>query len=74
MDQKENIIENSPTPHVNRIFRKNYYNNIPQYIIEEYSMKRAIFDPSNRSPNLFLNKLERRMNNYYVTLYNSKNL
>ena len=74
MEVKGTIIENSPTPYVNRIFRKNNYNNIPQYILEEYSMKRAIFDPNNKSPNLFLNKLERRMKNYYISLYNSKNL
>jgi hypothetical protein len=68
----ENNIESSPTPHVNRIFRKTNYNNIPGYILEEYSIKRAIFDPKNISPNIFLNNLERRMGAYYIYLYNSK--
>ena len=74
MDINNVIIESSPTPYVNRIFRKKTYNNIPQYILKEYSSKRAIFDPTNKSPNIFLNKLEKRMSTYYTNLYNSTKL
>ncbi len=38
---------------------------------KEYSLKKNQFDPSCPSPNLFLHKLERRMQAYY-SLYKSR--
>ena len=35
------------------------------FLISEYGSKRNIFFPSKPSPNLFLNKLEFRMQKYY---------
>ena len=37
-------------------------------IIKEYSLKRNIFNPSKKSPNIFLTKLQHRMNYYYTNL------
>jgi hypothetical protein len=65
-----NETESSPTAYVNRVLGKNEHN-IPTTILSEYSMKRDIFDPRKNSPNLFLNKLEKRMNIYYTSMYNS---
>ena len=63
---------NSPMNHVNNKFRKKETKQI-NLIYEEYSLKRSNFDPSNRSPNLFLNKLEKRMQVYYNLLQSSLN-
>lgn len=40
-------------------------------IHKEYSLKRKTFYPSPTSPNLFMGKLEFRMNIYYNNLYKS---
>ena len=37
-------------------------------IIKEYSLKRNIFNPSKKSPNIFLTKLQHRMNYYYTNM------
>ena len=42
-------------------------------ILIEYAEKRGSFNPSDQSPNLFVNKLEQRMVKYYSLLYNSTN-
>ena len=42
-------------------------------IINEYSYKRIFNNPNNNSPNIFLNKLEHRLKQYY-SLYKSLNL
>jgi len=39
-------------------------------IIEEYSLKQNLFDPTKGSPNKFMSKLEYRMDTYYKDLYN----
>ena len=41
-------------------------------IINEYKIKMNSFNPKGNSPNIFVNKLEYRMKQYY-DLYNSKN-
>jgi len=50
----------------------------PKEIIMEiknnYSLKEDIFFPKKESPNLFIKKLEWRLNNYYYLLNNSRNL
>ena len=47
------------------------YNNI----IEEYTLKRNLFNPNNRdSPNKFINKLELRYKMYYNSLNKSEKL
>ena len=50
----------------------------PKEIIMEiknnYSLKEDIFFPKKESPNLFIKKLEWRLNNYYDLLNNSRNL
>ena len=39
-------------------------------IIQEYSLKQNLFDPKKiSSPNLFMRKLEKRMDQYYNCLY-----
>jgi len=40
-------------------------------IIKEYELKQNNFDPSKRSPNVFIKKLEIRMKKYYTELYKS---
>tara|TARA_Y100001968_G_C19437578_1_gene760627 strand:+ start:364 stop:570 length:207 start_codon:yes stop_codon:yes gene_type:complete len=45
---------------------------LAQKIINEYKIKMNSFNPKGKSPNLFVNKLEYRMKQYY-DLYNSKN-
>ncbi len=42
-------------------------------IMIEYDEKRGNFNPTDESPNLFVNKLEQRMEKYYSLLYNSTN-
>ena len=42
-------------------------------IIKEYELKQNNFDPSKKSPNLFIKKLELRMKRYYTDLYRSYN-
>lgn len=34
----------------------------------EYSLKQNNFDPAKYSPNVFMNKLEQRMKQYYLSL------
>ena len=41
-------------------------------IINEYKLKMNSFYPGKESPNIFVNKLQYRMNQYY-SLYKSKN-
>tara|TARA_Y100001935_G_C17282316_1_gene498224 strand:- start:316 stop:522 length:207 start_codon:yes stop_codon:yes gene_type:complete len=41
-------------------------------ILNEYKLKMNSFHPNDESPNLFVNKLQYRMNHYY-NLYKSKN-
>ena len=43
-------------------------------IINEYGAKRNIFFPSKPSPNLFMNKLEYRMKQYYSHCIKHNNL
>jgi hypothetical protein len=38
----------------------------------EYGLKMNNFNPKNKSPNMFCNRLEKRMKQYYNNLYNSK--
>lgn len=40
-------------------------------IIKEYELKQNNFDPSKKSPNFFIKKLEIRMKRYYTDLYRS---
>jgi len=42
-----------------------------QEIIEEYSLKKNLFNPNKPSPNKFLKKLEYRMTYYYNDIYKS---
>lgn len=42
-------------------------------IIQEYCLKRNIFNPKKPSPNKFVNKLQLRMKVYYKNLYNASN-
>lgn len=62
----------SPMNYVNNIFRKKLIFKKMTTIEKEYSLKKSLIDPNNKSPNMFLHKLERRMCNYYCELYNSK--
>jgi len=57
-----------PTTHVNKDNKRSQNTND---IIKEYTLKRQSFNPSTASPNIFMNKLERRMRLYYSSLYNS---
>jgi len=57
-----------PTTHVNKDKKRSQITND---IIKEYTLKRQSFNPSIASPNIFMNKLERRMGLYYSSLYNS---
>jgi len=63
----------SPTTHVNNRIRKKNEKHILTDILEEYTLKRNIFDPKSPSPNVFLYNLEKRMMVYYSSLYNSTN-
>jgi len=56
-----------------RSVRKNAKKNIiVKSIINEYKIKMNSFYPKDKSPNVFINKLEYRMKHYYH-LYKSKN-
>jgi hypothetical protein len=61
----------SPTTHVNNRVRKTSKKLTLEEIIQEYRLKRGIFNPKSPSPNVFMTKLERRMRIYYNSLYNS---
>lgn len=63
----------SPTTHVNNRIRINSNKHKFHDILEEYNLKRNIFNPKTPSPNMFITKLERRMMVYYNSLYNSVN-
>lgn len=39
-------------------------------IQQEYGLKRILFNPRKPSPNIFMNKLQRRMGQYYSSLSN----
>ena len=43
-------------------------------IKNKYSLKENMFFPKKKSPNLFMKKLEWRLNNYYYVLNNSRDL
>ena len=61
----------SPTTHVNNRVRRTSKKTTLEEIIDEYCLKRNIFNPKSPSPNMFINKLEKRMRMYYNSLYNS---
>ena len=61
----------SPTTHVNNRIRKNTKHATLEDILHEYNLKRNIFNPKTPSPNVFIDKLEKRMRVYYNSLYNS---
>ncbi len=61
----------SPTTHVNNRVRKTSKKVTLEEIIDEYCLKRNTFNPKSPSPNMFINKLEKRMRMYYYSLYNS---
>ena len=42
-------------------------------IVDEYCSKRGSFNPNKSSPNIFMNKLELRLKQYY-NLFNARNL
>ena len=42
-------------------------------IVDEYCSKHGSFNPNKSSPNVFMNKLELRLKQYY-NLFNSRNL
>lgn len=48
--------------------RKFNSNKIFEEIKQEYGLKRIQFNPQKPSPNIFMNKLHKRMNQYYITL------
>jgi len=43
-------------------------NQIIEKIQNEYGLKRRQFNPKKPSPNIFMNKLQKRMNIYYTSL------
>ena len=53
--------------------QKSNKNIIVNLILNEYKSKMNSLHPNNKSPNLFVNKLEYRMKQYY-NLYKSKNV
>ena len=61
----------SPTSYVKGQTIKN--NQFANDIINEYTLKRTSFYPVTSSPNIFITRLEKRMKEYYSTLYNSCN-
>ena len=65
------IYRDSPTTHVNNRIRKSSKRVSLEDIIDEYHLKRGKFNPKTPSPNLFVDKLEKRMLIYYSSLYNS---
>ena len=52
--------------------KKTSKNPLVNKIINEYKLKMNSFYPNNKSPNLFVNKLEYRMKQYY-DMYKSNN-
>ena len=59
---------------VEDVFRKDQTNlNIVSKIHREYCLKQNKFNPSGSSPNIFCNRLEKRMKIYYERLYKSLN-
>ena len=52
--------------------KKTYYNKYNKILVE-YDEKRGNFNPTDQSPNIFVNKLELRMQKYYNLLYKSNN-
>jgi hypothetical protein len=59
----------SPTTYVNRRVVKKVFT--INDIIDEYTLKRNSFNPVTLSPNIFMTRLERRMELYYSNLYKS---
>lgn len=59
----------SPTTYVNGGMVKKASN--VSNIIVEYTLKRNSLNPITLSPNIFMTRLERRMELYYTNLYNS---
>lgn len=55
----------------NKNRQKNKTDYLLNQIIKEYELKQNNFDPSKKSPNFFIKKLEIRMKKYYRDLYNS---
>ena len=53
----------------NKNRRKKKGDHILNQIIKEYESKQNNFDPSKKSPNFFIKKLEIRMKKYYRDLY-----
>lgn len=58
---------------VKKTNKKSNIENILDEIRQEYGLKRIHFNPQGPSPNIFMKKLDRRMNDYYCTLSNSRN-
>ena len=58
---------------VKKTNKKSNIENILDEIQQEYGLKRIHFNPQGPSPNIFMKKLDRRMNDYYCTLSNSCN-
>lgn len=63
--------ESGSTTDVNARFQEKSKKSVLGDILEEYCLKRNLFNPTNPSPNVFLGKLEKRMKIYYKSLYNS---
>jgi len=64
----------SPATYVNSRIVKNIKQEIMmEDILLEYNIKRDIFYPRPLPPNIFIHNLERRMMNYYNSLYSSPN-
>lgn len=63
------IFRDSPTTYVkwNMVKKVTSINDI----INEYTLKRNSFNPLTSSPNIFMSRLERRMELYYSNLYKS---
>lgn len=60
---------NSPTTYVNSNMVKRV--NTINEIVNEYTLKRSSFNPITLSPNIFMSRLEKRMEIYYSNLYKS---
>ena len=61
---------------VSPVIKKNLNKQKKTYsdICDEYELMRNYFDPRDRSPNLFMNKLEYRMKQYYSHCIKHNNL
>ncbi len=57
----------------NIVIRKKTKCSISDHIVNEYSLKRNSIFPPNKSPNLFVEKLNLRMKKYYASLYKFEN-